>query len=218
VGGGAAGNAAAEMLRREGHSGGITIISADDVIPYDRPTLSKDFLNGTATEEMIPLRSMDFYREQDIELLLNTRVAAIDPQDKSVHLANGSHRKFDSVLLATGAETVKLKIPGAELPQVCYLRSQRDCRAILDKARKAKSVSSTLWLLNVRDRPWREISSPARAFRRCTVLLDDSVRFHAELRRSRRKVGQAGRGRQYRGTQLQTLIPARRKGTRGGTG
>jgi apoptosis-inducing factor 3 len=136
VGGGAAGNAAAEMLRHEGHSGGITMVSADDAVPYDRPTLSKDFLNGAASEEFIPLRSMDFYREHGIELLLNTRVTAIDPRDKSVQLANGSHRKFDALLLATGAEPVKLKIPGADLPHVCYLRSQSDCRAIIGKARK----------------------------------------------------------------------------------
>ena len=102
VGGGAAGNAAAEMLRREGYSGGVTIISADDATPCDRPNLSKDFLAGTANEEWIPLRSMDFYREHQIELLLNTRVAAIDPQKKSVQLADGSDRKFDALLLATG--------------------------------------------------------------------------------------------------------------------
>ena len=140
VGGGAAGNAAAEMLRREGHSGGITMISADDAVPYDRPTLSKDFLNGTAGEKLVPLRSMDFYREHEIDLLLNTRVMAIDPRDKSVQLANGSHRKFDALLLATGAEPVKLKIPGADSPHVCYLRSQSDCRAIIAKATKAKRV------------------------------------------------------------------------------
>jgi NADPH-dependent 2,4-dienoyl-CoA reductase/sulfur reductase-like enzyme/nitrite reductase/ring-hydroxylating ferredoxin subunit len=140
VGGGAAGNAAAEMLRREGHSGGITMMSADDAVPYDRPTLSKDFLNGTAGEELVPLRSMDFYREHEIELLLNTRVAAIEPRDKSVQLANGSQRKFDALLLATGAEPVKLKIPGADSPHVCYLRTQSDCRAIIGNAEKAKRV------------------------------------------------------------------------------
>jgi len=140
VGGGAAGNAAAEMLRREGHSGGITMMSADDAVPYDRPTLSKDFLNGTAGEELVPLRSIDFYREHEIELLLNTRVAAIDPRDRSVQLANGSHRKFDALLLATGAEPVKLNIPGADLPHVCYLRSQSDCRAIIGKAATTKRV------------------------------------------------------------------------------
>src|ERR1700736_1664072 len=140
VGGGAAGNAAAEMLRREGYSGDVTMISADDAVPYDRPNLSKDFLAGTASEEWIPLRSMDFYREHEIELLLNTRVAAIDPRDKSVRLANGSHRKFDTLLLAMGAEPVKLKVPGADAPHVCYLRSQSDCRAIIAKADNAKRV------------------------------------------------------------------------------
>src|SRR5258708_6028084 len=140
VGGGAAGNAAAEILRRDGYSGGVTIISADDATPCDRPNLSKDFLAGTANEEWIPLRSMDFYREHQIELLLNTRVAAIDPQKKSVQLADGSNRKFDALLLATGAEPVKLKTRGADSPQVCYLRSLSDCRAIIGKAAKARRV------------------------------------------------------------------------------
>jgi apoptosis-inducing factor 3 len=140
VGGGAAGNAAAEILRRDGYSGGLTMISADDATPCDRPNLSKDFLAGTANEEWIPLRSMDFYREHQIELLLNTRVAAIDPRKKSVQLSDGSNRKFDALLLATGAEPVKLKIPGADSPQVCYLRSLSDCRAIIGNAVKARRV------------------------------------------------------------------------------
>jgi NADPH-dependent 2,4-dienoyl-CoA reductase/sulfur reductase-like enzyme len=140
VGGGAAGNAAAEILRRDGYSGGVTMISADDATPYDRPNLSKDFLAGTANDEWIPLRSMDFYREHQIELLLNTRVGAIDPRKKSVQLADGSNRKFDALLLATGAEPVKLKIPGADSPQVCYLHSLSDCRAIIERAAKARRV------------------------------------------------------------------------------
>jgi len=140
VGGGAAGNAAAEMLRREGFSGGVTMISSDNAVPCDRPNLSKDFLAGTATEEWIPLRSMDFYREREIELLLNMPVAAIAPPQNTVLLADGSARKFDALLLATGAEPVRLKIPGADLPHVCYLRSLSDCRAIIDKAARAKRV------------------------------------------------------------------------------
>src|SRR5262249_42135530 len=72
VGAGAAGGAAAEMLRREGYAGPITLIGADDSLPCDRPNLSKDYLAGTAPEEWIPLRTPDFYREQQIETLINT--------------------------------------------------------------------------------------------------------------------------------------------------
>ncbi|MGH7914126.1 MAG: FAD-dependent oxidoreductase [Candidatus Binataceae bacterium] len=140
VGGGAAGNAAAEMLRREGYRGDLTLLSADDSVPYDRPTLSKDFLNGSAGEEYVPLRSMDFYKRQKIELLLKTRVGAIDPRNKAVQLADGTQYKFDALVLATGAEPVKLKAPGADLAHVCYLRSQSDCRSIIAKAVNAKRI------------------------------------------------------------------------------
>ena len=80
IGGGAAGNAAAEMLRREHYSGRITMLSADDSVPYDRPNLSKHYLAGHAPEEWIPLRAMEFYREHDIDLRLNAQVARIDFQ------------------------------------------------------------------------------------------------------------------------------------------
>jgi NADPH-dependent 2,4-dienoyl-CoA reductase/sulfur reductase-like enzyme/nitrite reductase/ring-hydroxylating ferredoxin subunit len=140
VGGGAAGNAAAEMLRREGFSGGITMISADDAVPCDRPNLSKDFLAGNADENWVPLRSKDFYHEREIELLLETRVVSIDPRGKRVELEDGNLHKFDALLLATGGQPVKLKVPGADLPHVCYLRSLDDCRAIIGKAASAKRV------------------------------------------------------------------------------
>ena len=140
IGGGAAGNAAAEMLRREGYSGGVTMVSADESVPYDRPNLSKDFLAGNASEDWIPLRSIDFYRERRIELLLNTRVAAIDPRAQSIELSDGHQRKYDALLLATGGTPVRLEVPGARSPHVYYLRSLSDCRAIIRRAAAAKSV------------------------------------------------------------------------------
>src|SRR5580698_1068337 len=74
IGGGAAGLAAADRLRREGYPGGITMISADAAPPYDRPNLSKDFLMGTAPAEWMPLRTPEYYVERKIELLLDSRV------------------------------------------------------------------------------------------------------------------------------------------------
>src|SRR5437660_12739777 len=78
VGGGAAGLAAADMLRREGYDGPLTIVSADASPPVDRPNLSKDYLAGTAQEEWIPLRPSDYYRDRGIDLLLQSRVSSLD--------------------------------------------------------------------------------------------------------------------------------------------
>ena len=140
VGGGAAGFAAAEMLRREAYEGRVTIISADDAAPYDRPNLSKDYLAGTAQEDWIPLRPSDFYRERRIDLLLNSRVASLDVKRKSLQLDNGKSFEFDALLLATGADPVKLSIPGASDAQLHYLRTFADSRTLAEKAASAKQV------------------------------------------------------------------------------
>ncbi len=138
VGGGAAGNAAAEMLRQEGYSGRITMLSADEALPCDRPKLSKDYLAGVADEPATLLRSPGFYREHDIDLKLGTRVAAIDTASRHVQLADGSRHGYDALLLATGAEPVQLNIPGADLPHVHYLRTVADSRALVAKALTSK--------------------------------------------------------------------------------
>src|SRR5881628_954202 len=138
VGAGAAGNAAAEMLRREGYDGPVTLIGADEFLPYDRPNLSKDYLAGTAPEEWIPLRSADFYREQKIEIITNTSVVVIDPKAKQVTLSDGRSLGYGALLLATGSEPVRLSIPGADLPHVYYLRTLADSRRIIEKVKNAK--------------------------------------------------------------------------------
>jgi NADPH-dependent 2,4-dienoyl-CoA reductase/sulfur reductase-like enzyme/nitrite reductase/ring-hydroxylating ferredoxin subunit len=138
VGAGAAGGAAAEMLRREGYEGPVTMIGADEFLPYDRPNLSKDYLAGTAPEEWIPLRPPEFYREQNIETLTNTSATTVDPNAKRVTLVDGRSLGYGALLLATGAEPVQLKIPGDDLPHVCYLRTLSDSRRIIEKAKNAK--------------------------------------------------------------------------------
>jgi NADPH-dependent 2,4-dienoyl-CoA reductase/sulfur reductase-like enzyme len=116
------------------------MISADDSVPYDRPNLSKDYLAGTASEDWIPLRSEKFYKKHDIELLLKTRVTAIDTRAKTVALSDGGTRHYDALLLATGAEPVRLDVPGADRPHVRYLRSLADCRAIIAATGQARRV------------------------------------------------------------------------------
>lgn len=138
VGGGAAGNAAAEMLRREHYEGTITLLSADDSLPCDRPNLSKSYLAGTAPEEWIALRSAEFYRTQRIDLVLNARVVSIDAMQRTLRLENGRQHHYDALLLATGAEPLRLGVPGAERPQVHYLRTWADSRALLAAATKAR--------------------------------------------------------------------------------
>jgi len=138
VGGGAAGFAAAEMLRRVGFSGSLTLLSSDDAAPYDRPNCSKDYLAGNAPEEWMPLKPPEFYAEQLIDLRLRAEVASIDPKAKQVKLADGKTLPFDVAMLATGAEPVRLDIPGARQPHVHVLRSLSDARAIVADAKQAK--------------------------------------------------------------------------------
>jgi apoptosis-inducing factor 3 len=138
VGGGAAGFAAAEMLRREGFAGSLTMVSADNAAPYDRPNCSKDYLAGNAPEEWMPLRPPEFYRDHGIDLRLESEIASLDPRGRSVSLADGKSLPFDKLLLATGAEPIRLDIPGVNAPHVFVLRSLADSRAIIERAKGAK--------------------------------------------------------------------------------
>jgi NADPH-dependent 2,4-dienoyl-CoA reductase/sulfur reductase-like enzyme len=132
--GGAAGNAAAETLRREGYSGGITMLSADASRPCDRPNLSKGYLAGTMSAESNPLRPSAFYGDHGIDLELDTPVAALDVDGRYVRLVDGSRRAYDALLLATGTEPVRLDVPGVTHRHVHYLRTLADSRALVAKA------------------------------------------------------------------------------------
>ena len=138
VGGGAAGFAAAEMLRRQEFSGSIVMLSSDPAPPVDRPNLSKDYLAGSAPEDWLPLRPDEFYAGAHIDLRLKTDVASIDAKARNVVLAGGGTVAYDRLLLATGAEPVRLPIPGADQPHVHTLRSLGDCRAIIGAVKDAR--------------------------------------------------------------------------------
>jgi apoptosis-inducing factor 3 len=137
VGAGAAGSAAAEMLRRCGFEGQIKLIDDDPDSPYDRPNLSKDYLAGNAPEEWIPLRPEGFYAEHGIEVI-RARAMRLDVAGKRVELDAGEAVRYDALLLCTGAEPIHLQIKGDEGAQVHYLRSLVDSRAISAAAAAAQ--------------------------------------------------------------------------------
>lgn len=138
VGAGAAGAAAAERLRHLGYRGPITLIGNEAPGPVDRPNLSKDFLAGAAPMEWIPLRTDEFYGEHDIHLIKNETVVEMDTGKKTVTLGSGGTVSYDALLLATGAEPVRLTIPGATLPHVRTLRTLADAQGIIDVAAKGR--------------------------------------------------------------------------------
>jgi apoptosis-inducing factor 3 len=140
IGGGAAGFAAAEKLRHEGYEGGITVVSSEDAPPVDRPILSKGYLAGMASDDWLPLRPDSFYADHRITLRLGANATGIDVAAREVALADGTKLRYDRLLLATGAEPVRLSIPGADLPHVHTLRSLADCRAIIARAQTARSA------------------------------------------------------------------------------
>src|SRR5438093_16485 len=137
VGAGAAGTAAAEMLRRCGFAGAVTMIDDDADAPYDRPNLSKDYLAGNAPEEWIPIRPAGFYEDHDIEVVRG-RATALDLTGHTVEVSSRLPVAFDTLILATGSEPVRLKLPGSDLPHVHYLRTLRDSRAIITRAASSR--------------------------------------------------------------------------------
>jgi NADPH-dependent 2,4-dienoyl-CoA reductase/sulfur reductase-like enzyme/nitrite reductase/ring-hydroxylating ferredoxin subunit len=137
LGGGAAGSAAAEMLRRCGFTGDVTMIDAEQSSPYDRPNLSKDYLAGNAPEEWIPLRPADFYAEHRITVRRG-RATKIDVGGKRVEMESDTPVSFDALLIATGAEPIHLQLPGEDQPHVHFLRSLDDSRSIIAASKTAK--------------------------------------------------------------------------------
>ncbi len=137
VGSGAAGSAAAEMLRRCAFDGTITIVDDDNGSPYDRPNLSKDYLAGNAPEEWIPIRPSGFYEQHDIDIVRG-KATGVDTTAKRVTVEGHEPASYDALLLATGAEPIRLDIPGSDQPHVYTLRSLADSRAIIGASSSAQ--------------------------------------------------------------------------------
>jgi NADPH-dependent 2,4-dienoyl-CoA reductase/sulfur reductase-like enzyme len=179
-GGMVAGYAAKELVERGLKSGELTILSADNAIPYERPPLSKSFLAGKDDEKSIRINAEEFYGQHGIEVKLGCEVAGVDARQKTLHLQSGEDLDFEKLIVATGAQVKTLDVPGGNLGDVYYLRSMEDSKKIRTRAGNAKraavigggfiamEVSAVLaqkgietTMLIREDRIWKQVFTPA---------------------------------------------------------
>jgi 3-phenylpropionate/trans-cinnamate dioxygenase ferredoxin reductase component len=133
VGGGKAGGTAAATLREEGFKGPLVIISQEAGIPFGRPPLSKTYLRSEEGLDGWYVKPADWYGDNGVELR-NESVVAVDPAAHTLALDSGQQVEYQKLLLATGGRNRRLRIPGAELPGIYYLRTAAECDAIKREA------------------------------------------------------------------------------------
>lgn len=134
IGANLAGGVAAITMRDEGFTGPVILIGAEPHLPYERPPLSKKYLQGEKSLAEITLRPLDFYAERNIETRLGVRASRVDPQARVVELENGERIPYDKVLIATGVRNRKLPLPGADLPGIYSLREAAEADVIRQEA------------------------------------------------------------------------------------
>jgi 3-phenylpropionate/trans-cinnamate dioxygenase ferredoxin reductase component len=143
AGGGLAGAKAAEALREQGFGGRILLAAEEDIRPYERPPLSKGYLQGKVGRETIFVHSADWYNANRVELLLGTAVTAVDRGRREVTLSDGGHLAYGKLLLVTGAVPRRLPLPGADADGVLYLRRAADS----DRLRDTFAVASRVLII-----------------------------------------------------------------------
>jgi 3-phenylpropionate/trans-cinnamate dioxygenase ferredoxin reductase subunit len=138
VGGGLAGGNAAATLREEGFAGRIVLVGREHGIPFGRPPLSKTYLRSEEDLDQWDVKSPGWYEENDVERLVGSSVVAVDPVAHSVVLDSGEGFEYQKVLIATGGRNRRLRVPGAELAGIHYLRTVAECDAIKHEARAGR--------------------------------------------------------------------------------
>lgn len=141
VGGGAAGYTAAQTLREDGFAGRIVMITREDRTPYDRPNLSKDYLQGHAEPAWMPLRPDDFYQHNGIEIQRSKTVESIDARTRTITFAGGETLPCDGLLIATGGTPRTLDLPGSDLKNIFVLRSFHSADEIIAAAESAQTIA-----------------------------------------------------------------------------
>ncbi len=126
VGGGAAAAYAVEAIRANDREGSVLMISREDLPPYDRTKVSKNFMQGDDDVSSLPLRDAYFYQKIGVEFRASTQVGRLDLADSKITLAGGEELTYDRVLLATGGAPRKLNVPGSDLAGVHTIREAQD--------------------------------------------------------------------------------------------
>ncbi|MGO7337514.1 NAD(P)/FAD-dependent oxidoreductase [Rhizobium leguminosarum] len=140
VGGGHGGSQTAAALRQSGFTGSIALIGAEPDLPYDRPSLSKDYLAGKKTFERMHLRPQDFWGTREVELLLGRHVSAVDPTARTVMTDRGEYFSYGQMVWAAGGDPRKLSCPGSDMAGIFYIRSKADCDALIDVLPDAQRI------------------------------------------------------------------------------
>lgn len=141
VGAGQGGAAAAIQLRQQGFEGTIALIGREDVPPYERPPLSKEYMLGEKEWERMLIRPLDFWAGKQVDLMLGAEVTSVSPEDRTVLLHDGRTIGYGDLVWATGGDPRQLTCPGAELPGVHAVRNRADADAILGELAGVKRVA-----------------------------------------------------------------------------
>jgi 3-phenylpropionate/trans-cinnamate dioxygenase ferredoxin reductase component len=141
VGGGLAGAKAAEALRDNDFDGQIILFADEDRLPYERPPLSKEYLAGKKSLSEFTVHDSDWYREHDVDVRLNSRVASLDPAAHTVGLPDGTTVGYDKLLLATGSGSKRPPIPGSDADGVHYLRTYDDAELLSSALAEGSSLA-----------------------------------------------------------------------------
>jgi 3-phenylpropionate/trans-cinnamate dioxygenase ferredoxin reductase subunit len=140
IGGGVAAAKAAEGLRAAGGTGSAVVMTAEPELPYERPPLSKDFLRGESGREKTRTHDEAWYREHEVDVLLATRASTVDPATRTVTTEVGDQLRYGGLLLATGAQPIRLGLPGEDLEGVYYLRTVDDSERLRAAISRAETM------------------------------------------------------------------------------
>jgi len=201
VGGGLAGAKGAEGLREQGFQGGLTVIGAEDQLPYERPPLSKSYLQGKSTLADAQVHNSDWYDDNSVDLRLATTVAAVRPGAHEIELAGGETIGYSALLLANGSTPRRLPVPGADAAGILTLRRVEDSDAIretfgadrrlaiigggwigLEVAAAAREAGTEVTVIEAAAAPLLAVLGPDLAAVFATLHTDHGVTLYTEAR------------------------------------